>query len=132
MSGRFQTDSEQAGIRIKLPIMNNPENQPDFSPTSNAPTDEEIALRAHQLWCQQGCPHGHDVDNWLEAQRQLLSEYGNRGTTRIPANEDVPIGGRETTYSALSEDAPLATRVDAELRGSPRPASRQSPTSLDL
>ena len=40
------------------------------------PTEQEIRDRAVALWQQAGCPDGHDVENWLEAERQLLSERG--------------------------------------------------------
>ncbi len=36
-----------------------------------AVTHEEIARRAHELWEQEGCPHGKDAEHWLEAERQL-------------------------------------------------------------
>ena len=34
---------------------------------------------AYQLWEQQGCPSGRDMDHWLEAERLLRSE------TAVPA-----------------------------------------------
>lgn len=106
---------------------------PQTSLDSAAPSHEEISLRAHQLWCQQGCPQGHDLDNWLEAQRQLLSEYANRSP--IPASEDVDnahIIQDDGPFSPLSDQAPLSTRVEEQLLRPGRPASPQSPTSLDL
>ncbi len=35
------------------------------------PTREMIAMRAYEMWCARGYPHGHDVDDWLEAEREL-------------------------------------------------------------
>lgn len=121
---------------------------------SSAPSHDEIALRAHQIWLEQGCPHGHDVDNWLEAERQLVSEYANRSVDRevdsalIPSAEDVSSPGRitargsesedvnistsDSTHRAFEEDAPLATKVEEQTISSGRPDSRQSPTSLEL
>ena len=32
----------------------------------------EIAALAYQLFEQQGCPHGRDMDHWLEAEMLLL------------------------------------------------------------
>jgi hypothetical protein len=32
---------------------------------------EEIALRAYELFEHDGSAHGHDLDHWLEAERQL-------------------------------------------------------------
>lgn len=107
---------------------------PELTFPSAAVNQDEIALRAHQLWCQQGCPEGHDLDNWLEAERQLLSEYANRSST-IPASEQVDIprlGRNDSLFSKLSEEAPLATKVDEQVVRPGRAASRQSATSLDL
>ena len=36
------------------------------------PTHEEIAVEAEVLWRQRGCPRDHDLEIWLEAERQLL------------------------------------------------------------
>jgi hypothetical protein len=37
-------------------------------------TPEQIAQRAHELWVKNGCKHGQDEQNWLEAERQLKAE----------------------------------------------------------
>jgi hypothetical protein len=34
-------------------------------------TREQIAQRAHEIWVKNGCKHGQDEQNWLEAERQL-------------------------------------------------------------
>jgi hypothetical protein len=34
-------------------------------------THEAIAIRAHQLFEQQGRVHGHDIEHWLTAEREL-------------------------------------------------------------
>ena len=31
-----------------------------------------IALRAYELFEQEGCCHGHDLDHWLQAEREVL------------------------------------------------------------
>ena len=33
-----------------------------------------IAQRAYELYAQRGHAHGHDREDWLEAERQILSE----------------------------------------------------------
>ena len=33
---------------------------------------EKIRIRAHQLWEEAGRPHGHDVDHWLQAEKEML------------------------------------------------------------
>jgi hypothetical protein len=39
-------------------------------------TREQIARRAHDIWVKNGCKHGQDEQNWLEAERQLKTEAG--------------------------------------------------------
>jgi hypothetical protein len=34
-------------------------------------TEDDIARRAFQLYCDRGCTDGHDVDDWLNAEREL-------------------------------------------------------------
>ena len=36
------------------------------------PSDEEIATRAHQLYVESDCESGHDIDNWLQAEYELM------------------------------------------------------------
>jgi hypothetical protein len=35
------------------------------------PGPDEIAKRARELWVARGMTHGHDVDDWLEAECEL-------------------------------------------------------------
>jgi Protein of unknown function (DUF2934) len=57
----------------------------DFSPKSapqiagDNPTHEEIGLRAHEIFIERGGAHGHDMEDWLEAERQLLDERAKTG-----------------------------------------------------
>ena len=37
----------------------------------NTVTDGDIARRAYDLYLARGCGHGHDVDDWLRADREL-------------------------------------------------------------
>lgn len=37
---------------------------------------ERIAHKAYDLFQQGGCRHGRDVQNWLEAEKLVLSELG--------------------------------------------------------
>lgn len=36
------------------------------------PTDQEIRNHAAQIFVQNGCVPGHDVDNWLQAEYELM------------------------------------------------------------
>ena len=39
-----------------------------------APTREEIAKRAFEIWMGRGQPKGSEVDNWVQAERELKAE----------------------------------------------------------
>jgi hypothetical protein len=41
------------------------------------PTYEDIELRAYQIHIERGGTYGHDVDDWLQAQRELFEKYAN-------------------------------------------------------
>lgn len=38
------------------------------------PAQEEIAARAYELYCDQGCEDGHDVEQWLQAEDELTKQ----------------------------------------------------------
>jgi hypothetical protein len=38
----------------------------------NRPTHDEIAARAYQIFLERGCQHGHDRDDWLQAEYELM------------------------------------------------------------
>jgi len=37
-------------------------------------TVNQIADRAYHAWLNRGCTHGFDVEDWLDAERQLLNQ----------------------------------------------------------
>jgi hypothetical protein len=56
-----------------------------FSPGSKPktadghPAREEIELRAHQIYVERGGADGQDVNDWLQAECELLQKYGKTG-----------------------------------------------------
>jgi hypothetical protein len=38
---------------------------------STNPNDTDIAKRAFELYCERGRQDGHDVEDWLQAEREL-------------------------------------------------------------
>jgi hypothetical protein len=44
-------------------------NEIDF-----APSPDEVARRAYFSYVNQGSPQGHEVQHWLDAEKQLLAE----------------------------------------------------------
>jgi len=43
---------------------------PSIAP-STVPTNEAVARRAYELFLERGGEHGHDVEDWLRAEREL-------------------------------------------------------------
>ena len=39
---------------------------------SNRPDDSKIRLRAYEIWQKMDCPHGKSVENWLQAEKELI------------------------------------------------------------
>jgi hypothetical protein len=54
------------------PIANSPA-QAESAETSAAdsPRHEEIRIRAYEIYIERGAQPGHDVDDWLQAEREL-------------------------------------------------------------
>ena len=48
--------------------------QPDDERGQPDQAQPTIAHRAYTLYEQRGCIHGHDLEDWFEAERQILSE----------------------------------------------------------
>jgi len=36
-----------------------------------APSSEQVAIRAYELFAARGYQHGHDVEDWLQAEHEL-------------------------------------------------------------
>lgn len=96
---------------------------PPVSPSvpTPSPTPEQIAALAHAIWIDRGKPEGMDLDNWLEAERQLRG-----GEPRRPAAaDDIPADN-----SALDPESALEGGVERELNRVTSPPQPRSPTSL--
>jgi hypothetical protein len=48
-----------------------PVESPTAAAIASAVTESEIARRAFELYCDRGREDGHDVDDWLNAEREL-------------------------------------------------------------
>jgi hypothetical protein len=57
---------------------------PAPAPAAPAPVpkgipSEKIAARAYEIWCERGRPTGSDLENWLQAERELTELYHRPG-----------------------------------------------------
>jgi hypothetical protein len=46
--------------------------------------DNEIRQLAYQLWQEEGCPDGHEVQHWLKAETIWLEEHRPQSETKQP------------------------------------------------
>jgi hypothetical protein len=53
-------------------------------PSGDAVVRGEIARRAYARFCDRGCVHGGDVDDWLAAERDVLAEQATSRTQESP------------------------------------------------
>lgn len=44
-------------------------------------TEELIRQRAYHFWEQRGCGHGHDVDDWLRAEAEVMGKKSSDSLT---------------------------------------------------
>jgi hypothetical protein len=45
---------------------------------SDGPDIEAIQMRAYELWCKRGCPHGSADEDWHQAERELRAKNGDQ------------------------------------------------------
>lgn len=50
---------------------------------------EKIAQRAYEKWCQRGCPHGSDKQDWMDAETELRAEV-TRGSSSASSSSARP------------------------------------------
>ena len=62
----------------------------EFSLSDDRLHQQRIAEKAHELYQCRGCCHGHDLDDWLEAERLVISEIAlqARGTAQNRRGRD--------------------------------------------
>ena len=54
-------------------------------PQSQGKDHQAIARRAHELFVARGSDHGHDAEDWLEAERELYPEGEPPAEQQTPA-----------------------------------------------
>jgi hypothetical protein len=52
--------------------------EPVLNVNENVSLEEQIAQRAHELWQQKGGEHGHDLGDWLQAEREINEWHQGR------------------------------------------------------
>ena len=52
----------------------------DAQPPRRDPITEAIARRAYELFLERGGQHGHDVDDWVQAEQDVIDAINARAT----------------------------------------------------
>jgi hypothetical protein len=55
----------------KVVTMPRPQSTSPALSESPNPTDSDIAKRAFEIYRERGFQHGHDLEDWLQAEREL-------------------------------------------------------------
>ncbi len=71
---------------------------PGMSGAGDPALRERIAGKAYELFQERGGTHGHDLDDWLEAERLVLAERGSPAArSKAPASQS-PEPGRRSAW----------------------------------
>ena len=66
---------------------------------SRLPTTGQIQQRAYKLYLECGCEDGHDVEDWLAAEKEL-TELSEESASSTPRARSASVGQESTSPSA--------------------------------
>ena len=81
---------------------------------------QRISLRAYELWEQLGRPKGHDLEDWLQAEREINDEMGSGHANGDGANEGEGSRSAARDYNTRTEKFVGSGRVEAKAREAAR------------
>jgi hypothetical protein len=64
--------------------------QSDALPPRRDPITEAIARRAYELFLARGAQHGHDVEDWLRAEQDIVAAINARAASPAPESPSSP------------------------------------------
>ncbi len=88
------------------------------------PSDEEISQRAYELYLQRGSAPGHENDDWLQAEAELMEARRNAEAAFAPDRGDQS-GSQAAAQAGSSDDGRGKTNGRREGSGSGRRTLRQ-------
>lgn len=71
-SSTVTTASSRADSGSRSPSIANNTAKPATGSRIDTPSHEQIAKRAYEIWVARGKPQGKDLENWRQAERELL------------------------------------------------------------
>ena len=70
-----------------------------MSSISNPGLHRQIAEKAYELFQNRGHVHGHDLDDWVEAERQVIATLGARTMSTEPPRRRSPSPTRRAPHA---------------------------------
>lgn len=64
---------------------------------------ESIAARAYELWQEEGCPEGRDIEFWYQAEQQLKAESADPSQIKEERQADDVSAGSAKSEAGQSE-----------------------------
>ncbi len=55
------------------------------------PTEQQIAARAHEIFLKRGATPGSELDDWLQAERELTAEAKQSDASKPSASSKAPL-----------------------------------------
>ncbi|GMV71126.1 MAG: DUF2934 domain-containing protein [Leptolyngbya sp. PLA2] len=71
---RRRTLGRRPMLDLSVPAATQPANSGSNQGPPVQPTTEQVRRRAYELWIARGCRDGHDLDDWLDAERELRGQ----------------------------------------------------------
>lgn len=72
-------------------ILQAPPTPVNATSTAVRPTEEDIAFRAHQIFLERGATPGQDLDDWLQAERELTAAAERLNPPKKAAPPPIPL-----------------------------------------
>jgi hypothetical protein len=111
----LENTNEQGSETLETPRAEQSQSSPN--PTARRYGADDVERRAYQRFIERGGEHGHDMDDWFDAERELHAQG--------PEETATPSHGDEV--AAAPEPAPVAPRAAPKGRGSAR--TRKGPNA---
>ncbi|MGH9201826.1 MAG: DUF2934 domain-containing protein [Vicinamibacterales bacterium] len=78
----MSTKTREIGSEERATRATEPSSAVASQQSARRPGDDEIASRAYTRYLARGGEHGHDLDDWLEAEREVSRELENEAEHR--------------------------------------------------
>ncbi len=72
VSSMGSTAANRSDSGSRTPSIATQTAKPATGPRPDTPSQEQIAKRAYEIWVARGKPQGKDLENWRQAERELL------------------------------------------------------------